>query len=273
MYAFVKDHFIKLSDAKVNINNRSFKFGDGFFDNIIIYKSKIINWDHHSSQFKNNMQLTRMSIDIDFIKSICCQLIDLNKLNNGLMRVSISRGDGGAGFLPDKTTLPYLVIQTSIIDNYNFSSVNLYLSQYKKIDTGLSRIKPENGLISSLLRLEAQDHDCFESLCLDNNNNVAECSSSNIFWISNNIFYTPSENLPIYLGSARNIVINYLKQNNIKIIEGEFDLKDLYSADEVFITNTRWIIKPISKMLPMNKIFDNCYYSQKIANSILNSFE
>lgn len=273
MYAYVQNHFIKVDSAKVNINNRSFKFGDGFFDNIIIHKSKIINWDYHASQLKNNMQLTRMSIDIDFIKSVCIRLIDLNHFEQGIMRISISRGDGGSGFLADESVLPYIVVQASNIDKYDFSPVDVYLSKYKKHESDLARVKSESGLRSSLLRLEARDNNCFDTLCLDQNNMIAECSSSNIFWINNGKYYTPSASLPIYLGSARNMIIKLLKNQGVEIIEGKFSLEELVQADEAFITNTRWLIRPIKNILLVNKRFHQFDISQKIANTLLNSFK
>jgi branched-chain amino acid aminotransferase len=72
---------------------------------------------------------------------------------------------------------------------------------------------------------------------LDKNGNVSTCNSTNFFIVRNGEVWTSSGEycLP---GITRKVVIDLCKENNISVYEKDFQLKEVHSADEAFVTGT-----------------------------------
>jgi branched-subunit amino acid aminotransferase/4-amino-4-deoxychorismate lyase len=77
-------------------------------------------------------------------------------------------------------------------------------------------------------------------------NKLYECSTSNIFIIKKGIFYTPKNN--ILAGITRKVVIDLLNKNKFKVIEKDISEKELFAADEIFITATNKKVLPVIKI-------------------------
>ncbi|OGO79628.1 MAG: hypothetical protein A2Y21_10950 [Clostridiales bacterium GWC2_40_7] len=81
-------------------------------------------------------------------------------------------------------------------------------------------------------------------------NYLAEGSVSNLFFVSENRIFTPAIGCGILDGIIRNWVIG-----NFVVEEGEFTLKQLMNADEVFVTNSLMGIMPVRQLL--DKLLDS----------------
>ena len=61
---------------------------------------------------------------------------------------------------------------------------------------------------------------------------------TNLFFIKNEILYTPSLDLNILQGVTRGIIIKISNSLGIKVQEGHFYKKDLLESDSIFFTNS-----------------------------------
>jgi branched-subunit amino acid aminotransferase/4-amino-4-deoxychorismate lyase len=88
-----------------------------------------------------------------------------------------------------------------------------------------------------------------EVLFLDTQNHLSEGATSNIFFIKDGIIYTPTKECGILEGIIRNKLIELIEKNKHLVIKkGFYSLKELLSADEVFLTNSIMGIMPVSKI-------------------------
>ena len=60
---FYNGKYIKKEDVNISTDNRSFKFGDGFFETIKIINSKVINFSIHFERIKFSVDILRFKID------------------------------------------------------------------------------------------------------------------------------------------------------------------------------------------------------------------
>ena len=79
---------------------------------------------------------------------------------------------------------------------------------------------------------------------LDPNGNVATCNSTNFFIVRNNEVWT-SKGEYCLNGITRGSIIRLCKINGIAIMEKDFQLDDVYSSEEVFVTGTFAGIIPV----------------------------
>ncbi|MBM3252414.1 MAG: hypothetical protein FJZ11_06545, partial [Candidatus Omnitrophica bacterium] len=77
-----------------------------------------------------------------------------------------------------------------------------------------------------------------EAIILNNRGYVSEGSRSNIFLVKDNTVFTPSLSSGCLAGITRKAIFDLAKIYNIKICEGNFTLRDLHTAEEIFLTNS-----------------------------------
>ena len=70
----------------------------------------------------------------------------------------------------------------------------------------------------------------------------------NIFWVKNDILYTPSLSLGIVKGITREWVMTLAREIGFEVREGEFDRQEVESAHECFLTNA------IDEIIPLSQI-------------------
>jgi len=86
-----------------------------------------------------------------------------------------------------------------------------------------------------------------ECILVDEQGNFVETISSNIFIVKNKTISTPSITNGCINGIMRNEIISIAKNQNFTIVESSnLNEKDLFEADEIFITNAvngiRWVV-------------------------------
>ena len=97
---------------------------------------------------------------------------------------------------------------------------------------------------------------------LDLNQNIAETTACNIFWIKNDKVYTPKKH-SILNGITRRAVLELCRVKKIKVGIGNFKLKDIKSADCVFLTGTAAELQFVKKIDKSQFIKNNIFYELK----------
>ena len=123
---------------------------------------------------------------------------------------------------------------------FHREKISLCVAKYKKSNNSHYPIEAKSSgsyQASTIEKIIADEKGFDDSLMLDSNNNIAETTACNIFWAKKNIVYT-SKLHSILNGITRQIVINILKKKKIKLVQGDFKLSHLKSADEIFVTGT-----------------------------------
>ena len=83
---------------------------------------------------------------------------------------------------------------------------------------------------------------------INSNGFVVEASAENIFFVKNDILYTPPISTGALEGITRDTVIEIANQNKIPINIENISRDELYYFDEAFLTGTASEIIPISKI-------------------------
>jgi len=95
---------------------------------------------------------------------------------------------------------------------------------------------------------EARREGCHEALLLTREGVVAECTTSNIFWVAAGVLHTPALDAGILKGVTRQLVMHLAAEAGLRVEEEIYGLEDLLKAEEVFITSTTRDILPVSKV-------------------------
>jgi aminodeoxychorismate lyase len=228
-----------------SINNRSFKYGDGFFESIRIVNGKVIFWEKHSSRLVASMHTLRMDFPQSNMDVLPIQLNTLCERNNikagGRARITFYRRGEGM-YSPENNKVDYIIEAYPMEpDFFELNSKGLVVdvySDFKKPLNKLSNIKTNNCLtyvLASAHRNEKQLDDC---LLLNDRGNIAEATSSNIFMAVGEALYTPALSEACLDGVMRRVILDIAVKNRIKLIETEVTPNHLLGADELFITSS-----------------------------------
>ena len=108
-------------------------------------------------------------------------------------------------------------------------------------------MKTLNLLPNVLAAQQAHSQDCDEAV-FHINGKVTECAHSNIHLLKNNVLYTSPCDDKILEGIARRHLINACSFLGIDVIEERFDLCDIPTCDELYVTSAGTFCSPVSSV-------------------------
>lgn len=274
-YCFINGNLTPSDQAFISVDERGFLFGDGIFETCRISNQKIYNFEAHFERLKSGLEAIKIDFDFaknqrfsrDSLENDIQELISKNNLPNGLVRIYVSRGQGSFGYAPKANISPLIIIQTKELPQKPEKPVDLWISKITKISAKSLPVnyKLAQGLNSTLAKLEAQENNCFDSILLNDLDQICETSSANIFWVKDDILYTPHKNCGILLGTVRQKIINL---SPIEIREITANLEELLHADEIFISNVSYGVLQVGNIYPQNKTLKNQKYFDIFNNLI-----
>jgi branched-subunit amino acid aminotransferase/4-amino-4-deoxychorismate lyase len=248
MEIYFKNKFVNEDTPLVTVQDRSFRFGDGVFETVIIFNGKLYDWQSHEKRLCNGLEYFGLKIDAENIPDIAAELLKKNNVSEGYVRVIISRGSnsGGLGYKPLNAE-PYMVMQTISSKLPELKPSKLIISATKAFYKLPCKVNSALHYVMALK--EAADNNCDNALLLDIDGNICETATSNIFWVSDNILFTPSAELPFIPGTMREKVLRFWEG---EVREGKFKIEELQSADEIFLSNVGMLISPVSEITGTN---------------------
>lgn len=237
----------KLVDAAtcISANNRSFRYGDGFFETLLIKNNVIRFWNLHKQRIEHSLQTLCFDVpkffSVDKLQEEIFSFYKKQKLTGAArVRINFYRSDGGL-FDAKDNYINYL-IQLWDLPNYtetlneNGWDVTVYSNAHKSCDA-LSNIKSNNYLHYALAAQLAKQKKCNDALVLNTKNNIADSCIANLFAVINGELVTPSLDEGCVAGVTRNFLIEKLQQENIFVKQASISVQDLAQATEVFLTN------------------------------------
>ncbi|MEZ6049571.1 MAG: branched-chain-amino-acid transaminase [Planctomycetaceae bacterium] len=250
---YINGEFFPEEDAKISVYDHGLLYGDGVFEGIRVYSGKVFLHQDHIDRLYESAKAIRLQIPIDkseMIKAVE-ESVARNKIDDGYVRLVITRGAGSLGLDIRRTSNPQVIIIAATIslypEEYYRDGLKLITaSSIRNHPQALSpRIKSLNYLNNILAKIEATDMGCIEALMLNHKGEVSECTGDNIFIIKDGILKTPPTDAGILEGVTRNAVIKLAQEAGIEVQEVNMTRHDVYIADECFLTGTAAEVIPV----------------------------
>jgi branched-chain amino acid aminotransferase len=256
MFVYLNNKLVPAAEAKISVFDHGFLYGDGIYETMRVYDGVVFMLDEHIARLYRSAYLIGLNIpkDISGIKTAVYETLRANKLLNAYIRLTVSRGYGQIGLDPDLCKEPTFVVMTNEFNNYPKSYYDeglklIIASVRRNLKDALNpQIKSLNFLNNILAKIEAKQADAYEALMLNADGHLTEGTISNIFFVRDDVLCTPSVECGILDGITRGIVIELAIRSGIPVKESKFIPDDLYSASEVFITNTTMEVMPVSRV-------------------------
>ncbi len=232
--------------------NRAFKYGDAIFDTLKSSQDQIYFIEDHYFRLMSSMRMLRMTIPMNFTlkyyEDEILKTIENNIFNDEIrIRVSVFRKDGGL-YEPKSLEVDFL-IEINSINKTASTSYEIELFKDFPIYSGLlSTIKTNNRMVNILSSIYASENNYNNCVLINEKKNIVEANNANIFLIKENQIITPVLTEGCINGIIRNKIIELLVNNNDYIlVEASISPFELLKADEVFLTNSIFEIKSVTK--------------------------
>ncbi len=260
MWVFLNDRFVPKQEAVVSVFDHGFLYGDGVYETLRSYGSRIFMRDQHLTRLRRSAEAIGLTIPIPDAQwpDLLHEAMRRNGVGNeqvdAYLRITISRGEGEIGLDPALCPRPTVVILTKALHPFPPTlardGVTLTVANTRRnLPEALSpQIKSTNFLNNILAKRESIAAGTFDSLFLNWREELTECTISNLFFISNGTVHTPSLDCGILDGITRTIVMTLAEEEGLPVKEGHYHLADLSQANECFLTNTSMEVMPVSRV-------------------------
>lgn len=247
---YVNGQMLPKNKAMVSVYDHGLLYGDGVFEGIRVYRGKIFKCQRHMERLYRCAEQIHLKIPIDMDQMVRVQrdCIAANNLDDGYIRLVVTRGYGTLGLDPRRCPVPGVICIADQIRLYSEEAyqngMRVVVARRPKTPVACldPRIKSLNYLNNILAKVEAIEAGCDEAIMLSTDGLVTECTGDNLFIIKNGAIYTPPPvcgESGLLEGVTRRFVLETLApQCGVKVHEKLLRIEDVLHADEVFLTGT-----------------------------------
>jgi len=253
MWVYLNNQFVEDHQAHISVFDRGFLFGDGIFETLRVHNTYPLFLDRHLQRLRQSCESIRLSLPTPEPpwEALLRELVDRNHLEHTMIRITITRGVGSLGPDPSGCENPTIVIFSrplpQLTKDQRDQGVSLtILTTRRQPSCALpSHVKSLNYLNNILAKQEANEAHTFDGLLLNTDGHLAECTTSNMFFVKDERLHTPSLQCGILPGITRGIVLELAREGGIDVQEGTYQPEALLDADECFLTNTGFGVLPV----------------------------
>ena len=189
---YINGELFDKENAKVSVFDHGLLYGDGVFEGMRSYGGRIFRLDEHLQRLWESAKAIWLEIPMtpEAIAAAVRDTLRVNSIQDGYVRLVVTRGTGTLGLDPNKCSDPQVIIIADHItlypdEFYEFGLEIVTVSTSRNHPAALSpRIKSLNYLNNILAKIEGLQAGCVEALMLNHRGEVAECTGDNIFLVA-----------------------------------------------------------------------------------------
>lgn len=240
---YVDGEFVSASDPVLGAFEPGLTVGLGCFETLCVERGCCHYFSHHYKRFRKSLKLLNIPLmKVEELELAVNDLIERNELSDARARVRMT-------MYKRSSHLASLVITAVEAPEPSDKPLRVALSNYTvNVKSPLAGIKStsyaENILALEMANLQGAD----EALMLNSRSDLCEGATTNLFWISDGVLYTPSKKTGCLPGVTRKVVIQICEEFGIPLEKVEHSIDSLIRADAAFLTNALHGIRPVKQL-------------------------
>ena len=246
--AFVNGKFMPIEDAMIPIEDRGYQFGDAVYEVVNSFKGKYFGLEEHLDRLERSLyELSYPAVSREKIKDGMLEMLSRSGMDRASVYLQISRGvaprnhaySGVNGVQIIMTIREVKEVQEALrIDGVSAITV-------EDIRWGRCDIKTVQLLANSLAKQKAVESGAYDAIFVTKEGVALETTISNLFIVQGGVVITHPANYHILNGITRIMTIDCCREMDLPIEKQTFTAKEMFAADEVFITGTTIEVLPV----------------------------
>ncbi len=252
--AYVNGRYRPHDQASVHIEDRGYQFADGVYEVVPILRRRLVDEAGHIRRLQRSLGELRIDLPlaIEALRFVARELIDRNRITNGLLYVQITRGVAPREHaFPMPATKPSIVMTTRPMKGEcdpesltGIAVITLPDIRWRRPD-----IKSVSLLPNILAKQQAVEAGAGEAWLLDDDGFITEGSATNA-WIvaADGKLVTRNAGKRILNGITRLGLMALLDQLQLEVEERAFSKDEALAAREAFISGSGGYVIPVTKI-------------------------
>ncbi|MFT6303707.1 MAG: D-alanine transaminase [Granulosicoccus sp.] len=246
---YVNGEFVAEENAKVSVLDRGFLFADGVYEVSTILKGRLIDNTAHMRRLARSLSELAMAAPCSDAEILEAQLklIDVNKLDEGLLYLQVTRGVADRDFAYPANTKSSLVMFTQAKNLLNspmaeqgMHIISIPDQRWKRRD-----IKTVGLLAPCMGKQAAVDAGVHDAWMLEDGL-VTEGTSNNAYIVTKDKkIQTRHLGHEILSGITRHAVLKFATRAGYTVVEEPFTIEEAREASEAFITSASTFVMPV----------------------------
>lgn len=247
--------------AVISVFDHGFLYGEGVYETLRTYNGQPFLFDRHMRRLRRSAGMLALPIpigdaDIDARFRDTMRAAGLNGGPNheAYIRMLLTRGVGELSYDTSVCLSPSIVIIVKPQvdpppDAYDRGVAAVIVSTVRNHPGTVNPMIKSNNLLNSALAMqEAIARGAFEGIMRNYRGELAECTTSNLFVVSDGAALTPPLASGLLPGITREILFEIGAGQKIPVREAVLRDEDLFGADEAFLTSTTRELVPIVRV-------------------------
>ncbi|MBK1884489.1 branched-chain-amino-acid transaminase [Luteolibacter pohnpeiensis] len=263
MKIWLDGQLVDESEAKISVFDHGLLYGDGVFEGLRFYNGRIFRLEEHITRLFDSARAIVLPMPWTYEEVIkaTCETVAANGLQNGYIRLVVTRGVGELGLNPYACKTPSMFIIAAGIklypEEYYQKGLAVITCATRRPAPGalMPQVKSLNYLNNIMAKVEAIQANALEAVMLNEQGYVAECTGDNLFLLKNGTLYSPLISDGALDGITRAVIIELAAKLGVPFQEKSLTRYDIYTADECFLTGTAAEVIPVVS-LDQRKIGD-----------------
>jgi len=246
----INGEILPVEKAKVSVMDHGFLYGDSVYETLRTIKRMPFQLGVHLDRLFRSAQRIALKSPLpkNLVRSEITQTLkrywEIYPEEDIYIRVIISRGYGDIGFDPDLCSEPNLIVIAKKLIRLSVevyekgipvASVSILRNNPRAIDPN---IKSGNYLNNILAFQEAKKKNAVEAIMVNQDGDLTEGSTCNLFLVKDGTLFTPSADSGILEGLTRSLVIELAKKDGLALQEKKLPKSALIEADECFVSSS-----------------------------------
>ncbi|MFC1963318.1 branched-chain amino acid transaminase [Chloroflexota bacterium] len=258
-YAFFKDQFLPLSEAKIGILTHAFHYGTACFEgirgnwNVEEEQMYLFRCRDHYERLLRSCKVIKIDLpySVDKLCELTVKLVQKSGYReNVYLRPLAYKSSEVVGVRLHDLEDDFLLVVTDFGPYLDMDGgIKCCTSSWRRVDDNMIPAGAKiTGIYvnSALAKTEALESGFDEAILLTSDGYISEGSGENIFLVIDRKLVTPPNYDKILVGITRNTVIELARNElGIDTEERHVNRTELYTADECFMTGTAAHVTPV----------------------------
>jgi branched-chain amino acid aminotransferase len=243
-------------DANVHMLTHALHYASAVFEGEKAYSGEIFELTKHNQRLWDGAKTMDFTIpwSVAEIDQACRDTVKANKLSDCYVRPLAWRGSEQMGVSAQATKI-HLAIAAWDWGSYypleeRLKGLRLTIAKYRRPDpaTAPSKIKAAGlYMICTIEKHRAEAMGYADALMYDYRGHVAECTSTNVFFVKDGALHTPVADC-FLAGITRETVIALARKRGMQVVERTIMPDELGTFSECFLTGTAGEVSPVAEI-------------------------